>query len=540
MNISLYHTIPPDMQDVVTLTTISLMNQISHAIEDIIIEHKLALDMFVGFQHFSRFLTQEQRYRQLAQVCRSLTVFGVADVEPPQIANIVFAPMPQDAALAKEWFVVAESAHFFTALIAQEQNVFDPSREKRRQFNAVWTYDAAVSAQATQLLSQTRNQAYPRVIERDYRSQYRYVTAISRYLVQRQEEASAAQTLQRHRTALLRAGLTTSDTALVIVDQAGQVVSLTPEAMQLLGEHIAHPMSPLSQVAGGALAAVQLDATVKSTTTLLHLADGGKVLVVARTVIDVDHQVLGWVLALQDTDTDGGEHTNRSNRVALIVNITQQQLQTVQELVAMLPQFDRRPDWQRLLVTHVQRVAGDLTMYMQRLGLLHTIERVGYAELVSLNLSTLVHEVVAGFELPALRRSVRLVVVAPTTVILQGDAGGLRMALSELITNALHHAPEGSEVTVSLEQRDDFVIVHVHDSSAGISPRDQAHIFEPFYRPSTKGDQSVGGGLGLAIVSAIARAHSGHMRIESGMGAGTTLKLLLPIQPEHTALLDLM
>jgi signal transduction histidine kinase len=63
----------------------------------------------------------------------------------------------------------------------------------------------------------------------------------------------------------------------------------------------------------------------------------------------------------------------------------------------------------------------------------------------------------------------------------------------------------------------------------GISPEDQAHIFERFYRvrrPET--DSIEGTGLGLAIVKSLVEAHQGQIGIESRLGEGTTFFLTMP------------
>jgi two-component system phosphate regulon sensor histidine kinase PhoR len=66
----------------------------------------------------------------------------------------------------------------------------------------------------------------------------------------------------------------------------------------------------------------------------------------------------------------------------------------------------------------------------------------------------------------------------------------------------------------------------------GISPEDQVHIFERFYRvrrPET--DSIEGTGLGLAIVKSLVEAHNGKIALESRLGEGTTFFLTMPTVP---------
>ncbi len=63
----------------------------------------------------------------------------------------------------------------------------------------------------------------------------------------------------------------------------------------------------------------------------------------------------------------------------------------------------------------------------------------------------------------------------------------------------------------------------VSDNGPGINPEDKEHIFNPYF--TTKSD---GTGLGLAIVHKIMEAHGGDVSVESALGQGTTVTLVLP------------
>ncbi len=65
----------------------SVMLILSHEIENAVIKGEARGRIFAGFQRMSRFLPQEERYRQLAEIAESIYVFGVMDVEPPPIAR---------------------------------------------------------------------------------------------------------------------------------------------------------------------------------------------------------------------------------------------------------------------------------------------------------------------------------------------------------------------------------------------------------------------------------------------------------------------
>lgn len=69
--------------------------------------------------------------------------------------------------------------------------------------------------------------------------------------------------------------------------------------------------------------------------------------------------------------------------------------------------------------------------------------------------------------------------------------------------------------------------VAVSDTGPGIPEEEQAKVFEPFYRASTRGEVE-GTGLGLALVKRVLEAHGGEVRLKSRLGRGSTFLLLLP------------
>jgi two-component system sensor histidine kinase BaeS len=74
------------------------------------------------------------------------------------------------------------------------------------------------------------------------------------------------------------------------------------------------------------------------------------------------------------------------------------------------------------------------------------------------------------------------------------------------------------------------VWIGVSDEGIGIAPDDLRHVFVPFFRSDKSRTRATGGfGLGLAIVKQIAEAHGGSVEIKSEIGAGTRVRIRLPI-----------
>lgn len=109
------------------------------------------------------------------------------------------------------------------------------------------------------------------------------------------------------------------------------------------------------------------------------------------------------------------------------------------------------------------------------------------------------------------------------------DVGRLEQALSNLIANALRFTPEGGEVRVSAHAVPGGVRFDVADSGVGLSPEDQARVFDRFFKHDAS-RSGAGTGLGLSIVRAIAAAHGGAATVRSTSGQGSTFSVEIPDQ----------
>ena len=115
-----------------------------------------------------------------------------------------------------------------------------------------------------------------------------------------------------------------------------------------------------------------------------------------------------------------------------------------------------------------------------------------------------------------------------------GDPDELKAAVSNLVDNAIKYSNNDVHVQVELAPVDERrVAVRVTDRGIGISPAELKRIFRRFYRiPEAVAMRIKGTGLGLFIVSSIARKHGGRVFAESpGPGQGSTFTLQLPLAP---------
>jgi heavy metal sensor kinase len=111
----------------------------------------------------------------------------------------------------------------------------------------------------------------------------------------------------------------------------------------------------------------------------------------------------------------------------------------------------------------------------------------------------------------------------------RGDPDRLSQVITNFLSNALRHSPEGAAVALTSGQTDQRSWVSIADPGTGIAAEHLPHLFERFYRADPSRHRGSGGaGLGLAICKAIAEAHGGGIEVTSEPSVGSTFTLWLP------------
>ena len=128
-------------------------------------------------------------------------------------------------------------------------------------------------------------------------------------------------------------------------------------------------------------------------------------------------------------------------------------------------------------------------------------------------------------------RAERLDLEAHGEFTVRGDEQQLEQLVRNLVDNALKYGDEDKMVTVRLQpQGDKRVLLSVQDRGDGIAPEHLPHLTRRFYRTDPGRSRASGGtGLGLAIVKHIVERHRGKLAIDSTLGVGTRVKVVLPL-----------
>jgi len=124
------------------------------------------------------------------------------------------------------------------------------------------------------------------------------------------------------------------------------------------------------------------------------------------------------------------------------------------------------------------------------------------------------------------RRDIELVsCLCEQTPELIADPAQLHQVLVNLVVNAIDAIPRQGKITIKTSYRDDYALLSVEDTGAGMKEDVLKQIFVPFF---TTKDVGHGTGLGLPVVYGLITAHNGSIDVESEPGGGTKFEIRIP------------
>jgi signal transduction histidine kinase len=153
--------------------------------------------------------------------------------------------------------------------------------------------------------------------------------------------------------------------------------------------------------------------------------------------------------------------------------------------------------------------------------------------LVEADLAQAVRAVTEQFEPLAAEHGLRLTIEVPETASARFDVERISRIVSNLLANAIRHAPHGGVVRCSLRIGDAAAALEVADSGPGVPPEHRQQVFGR-YKSALSGDgrsSHAGAGLGLAIVREFVELHGGDVSLDDAPEGGALFVVTLPLRP---------
>jgi len=186
-----------------------------------------------------------------------------------------------------------------------------------------------------------------------------------------------------------------------------------------------------------------------------------------------------------------------------------------------------RPDDLERSMTGIERESRRMSLLVDDLLLLARLDEGRPLEHEPVDLAELVAEAV---ETATALDPGRPIELSTEEAVVDGDHDRLRQVVDNLLANVRAHTPPDARATVRVVRSGASAVIEVDDTGPGMEPEQAARMFERFYRADPARARARGGtGLGLSIVAAVAEAHGGSATAASEPGAGTTVRVTLPL-----------
>lgn len=220
---------------------------------------------------------------------------------------------------------------------------------------------------------------------------------------------------------------------------------------------------------------------------------------------------------------------SKSNFVSMVSHELRNPLtniRTATELLQVTGRTLNAPDRDRYFA-QINGAVKNLTALLDELLLLNATEQHRAYTPTCLDLEAFCQDLLSTFQIMAGDcYSICLAAQGDCTHI-EVDEVLVRHILNNLLSNAIKYSPDGGIVQFDLVCEPDQTLFRIQDQGIGIPPAEQMHLFEAFYRCGNVG-RIQGTGLGMAIVKQCVDRHQGQIQIESTVGMGTTITVVLP------------
>jgi signal transduction histidine kinase len=184
----------------------------------------------------------------------------------------------------------------------------------------------------------------------------------------------------------------------------------------------------------------------------------------------------------------------------------------------------------------VARIRANAYTMLRRVQDMMLVARLENADLqleaAVVDVAGVVRVCVEGFGSVAAQRDLDLLVEVPDRLPAVVDEEKVVSLVSNLVANAIRHAPSGGAVRCSLDAARNRLLLEVADDGPGVAPDQRETIFERYRRGSRPA--GTGTGLGLAIVGEIVGLHGGTVTVGDAPEGGALFTVDLPLRIPHT------
>ncbi len=313
---------------------------------------------------------------------------------------------------------------------------------------------------------------------------------------------------------------------IILLSHAHDIIALNQQAQQLFNLASASiEGKPLTALPQGE----ELNRIFDSNNTLREWAYGENVF--APVLETASH---GWTILLNDVSHYKRLNHNQSESMRYLLHDLRSPLTAIQGFASMMGPVGKLNEKQEHFIAKI------LSGVTQMTALVENVQDAGRYDpdsgsyqltRIPTDLSQIVRKIVDNHLVPAEKTLSMSLSIAEDLPIINADETMLQRAINNLVDNAIKYTPDGGSIHVSVSCHENKITVAVEDSGLGISPQNQAQLFNRHARIHRQEFKKIKGtGLGLFIVRSVAKRHGGDAWVKSEEGNGSTFYISIPLE----------
>lgn len=245
----------------------------------------------------------------------------------------------------------------------------------------------------------------------------------------------------------------------------------------------------------------------------------------------VEMEALGLAFEQMRDALDGKQYVE--NYVQTLTHEIKSPISAIRGSVELLGESLSTQQKQTLL-QNIHQESDRISQVVDNLLLLSSLESRKYISTSDkIAIEELIDEINMALRPLLLVKNLILVIENNSNGYMTGECNLIRLALMNIMQNAIDFSPSGSSIELSITENDSNIAFQVRDYGTGIPDYAHKRIFERFYSLKRPGSGRKSSGLGLSLVQEIVLLHGGEILISSATPTGTRVKIKLPLLQTH-------
>ena len=314
---------------------------------------------------------------------------------------------------------------------------------------------------------------------------------------------------------------------LILIDEKGTIISINNAGKRIYAVK--------ENVAGKSLLSVdrasQMSKAVQAALNGIHsefvIQKNGYEYQFNVNPIETEQKRLGAVILAFDITDKAFAERNRQEFTANVTHELKTPLQSIIGSAELLENGLVKPEDTDRFISNIRKEASRLVNLINDIIRLSQLDENNEQTIESVNLLEVANEVVEVLAASAAKKEVSFEIKGDESVI-YGVHRYIYEIIYNLCDNAIRYNVNGGKVMIDIYEEDNRNVIVVSDTGIGIDTEHHARIFERFYRVDKSHSKETGGtGLGLSIVKHAVMYHKGKIELESELGKGTKIRILL-------------